>query len=203
MYPSSMIGEDAVPAILQRLATERDGLHRKRLIWSVVGMPIAAPFGLVPVIPNIPFFYLAYRGVAPPVLSPCPLAPKLTRRDASLFALERYSHTRPQSGASSYVSDQLPPPAAAALSGAKHLNFLVGNRLLRPVRSTALDSVYARHATARTTDREILLIEGQDAQTVSAHQHPALPPTHPPTRTDTDCAPDCPGPGFPRPRNGM
>lgn len=80
VYPSSMIDEGAVPTILQRLATERDSLHRKRLIWSVVGMPIAAPFGLVPVIPNIPFFYLAYRGVGPPVLSPCPEAPEADER---------------------------------------------------------------------------------------------------------------------------
>ena len=201
MYPPSMIDEDAVPTVLQRLATERDGLHRKRLIWSVVGMPIAAPFGLVPVVPNIPFFYLAYRGVAFPVPSSC-LGSKTDESDASLFALERYvyAYTRPQRGTSSYMSDQL--PLIAAISGAKHLNFLVGNDLLRPLRSAALDSVYARHATAKTIDsdrlvgetrvewkdveqpvggrgeagkREILLIEGQDAQTVSPA---SLPPTH-------------------------
>lgn len=61
VYPSSVIPSDAVEALLTRLGTEREALHRKRLIWCFVGMPITAPFGLIPVIPNIPFFYLAYR----------------------------------------------------------------------------------------------------------------------------------------------
>ncbi|CAK7275224.1 hypothetical protein SEPCBS57363_006571 [Sporothrix epigloea] len=60
-YPASTISPDTVADVLTRLATEREALHRKRLIWCIVGMPITAPFGLVPVIPNIPFFYLAYR----------------------------------------------------------------------------------------------------------------------------------------------
>ncbi|CAK7198709.1 hypothetical protein SEUCBS139899_001373 [Sporothrix eucalyptigena] len=61
LYPASAIAPDAVAGVLTRLATEREALHRQRLIWCFVGMPITAPFGLVPVIPNIPFFYLAYR----------------------------------------------------------------------------------------------------------------------------------------------
>ncbi|CAK7208488.1 hypothetical protein SBRCBS47491_000109 [Sporothrix bragantina] len=60
-YPASAIPSDVVAGLLTRLATEREALHRQRLIWCFVGMPITAPFGLVPVIPNIPFFYLAYR----------------------------------------------------------------------------------------------------------------------------------------------
>ncbi|CAK7269290.1 hypothetical protein SEPCBS119000_003493 [Sporothrix epigloea] len=60
-YPAATIPPNAVAGVLTRLATEREALHRKRLIWCFVGMPITAPFGLVPVIPNIPFFYLAYR----------------------------------------------------------------------------------------------------------------------------------------------
>ncbi|CAK7232494.1 hypothetical protein SCUCBS95973_008278 [Sporothrix curviconia] len=60
-YPASALPPDAVAGVLTRLATEREALHRRRLIWCFVGMPISAPFGLVPVIPNIPFFYLAYR----------------------------------------------------------------------------------------------------------------------------------------------
>ncbi|CAK7564374.1 MAG: hypothetical protein SEPTF4163_002263 [Sporothrix epigloea] len=60
-YPASTISPDAVAGVLARLATEREALHRQRLIWCFVGMPITVPFGLLPVIPNIPFFYLAYR----------------------------------------------------------------------------------------------------------------------------------------------
>jgi hypothetical protein len=36
-------------------------MHRSKLIWSIVIMPFTAPFMLVPVIPNLPFFYVLYR----------------------------------------------------------------------------------------------------------------------------------------------
>ncbi|KAJ5028183.1 mitochondrial K+-H+ exchange-related-domain-containing protein [Bipolaris maydis] len=36
-------------------------MHRSKLIWSVVIMPFTAPFMLVPIIPNLPFFYVLYR----------------------------------------------------------------------------------------------------------------------------------------------
>ncbi|KAI0189329.1 mitochondrial K+-H+ exchange-related-domain-containing protein [Xylaria flabelliformis] len=61
IFPTSIISAARAPEILQTLATEREGLHRTRMIWCFVGMPISAPFALVPIIPNLPFFYLAYR----------------------------------------------------------------------------------------------------------------------------------------------
>ncbi|KAF4977449.1 hypothetical protein FZEAL_6013 [Fusarium zealandicum] len=60
-YPSSVIPPHKAEGILKTLATERQALHRKRLIWCVIGMPITIPCALVPVIPNLPFFYLVYR----------------------------------------------------------------------------------------------------------------------------------------------
>lgn len=59
-------------------------------------MPLSAPFILVPVIPNIPFFYLVFRA---------------------------YSHWK-------------------ALSGSKHLEFILQNKLLKSVPSSELDEVY-------------------------------------------------------------
>lgn len=61
LYPPSIIPKETIPQALQTLASSRQALHRSRLMWSFVGMPIVAPFAIVPVIPNIPFFYLAYR----------------------------------------------------------------------------------------------------------------------------------------------
>ncbi|KAJ8133507.1 hypothetical protein O1611_g114 [Lasiodiplodia mahajangana] len=61
IFPPSVISPTRAPEILHRLATEREALHRSRLIWCFVGMPISAPFALVPIVPNLPFFYLAYR----------------------------------------------------------------------------------------------------------------------------------------------
>lgn len=48
-FPASAIPVHKAESILQTLATEREALHRKRLIWCFVGMPISAPFALVPV----------------------------------------------------------------------------------------------------------------------------------------------------------
>ncbi|KAI5785042.1 mitochondrial K+-H+ exchange-related-domain-containing protein [Peziza echinospora] len=61
VFPPSVISAENIPSILEKLAKEKAGTHKSRFWWSVIGMPIVAPFALVPVIPNIPFFYLAFR----------------------------------------------------------------------------------------------------------------------------------------------
>ncbi|KAH8758411.1 mitochondrial K+-H+ exchange-related-domain-containing protein [Diaporthe sp. PMI_573] len=61
VYPRKLVSADKVTEVLHALSTEREALHRRRLIWCFVGMPISAPFALVPIVPNIPFFYLVYR----------------------------------------------------------------------------------------------------------------------------------------------
>lgn len=47
-YPGNSMSQARAMEVLQTLATERQALHRKRLIWSFVGMPISAPFAIVP-----------------------------------------------------------------------------------------------------------------------------------------------------------
>ncbi|KAF6841959.1 hypothetical protein CPLU01_00052 [Colletotrichum plurivorum] len=61
IYPDTIIPTTKAESVVRTLATERDALHKKKLIWCLIGMPISAPFALVPVIPNLPFFYLVYR----------------------------------------------------------------------------------------------------------------------------------------------
>lgn len=61
VYPETVIPTAKSISVLETLATERESLHRSRLIWCFVGMPITIPVGILPVIPNLPFFYLAYR----------------------------------------------------------------------------------------------------------------------------------------------
>jgi hypothetical protein len=76
-YPENIIKSEDVPKIMGRLASERKNLHWKRFWWSMCGLPFTIPFGLIPVsvawldhdvpglrklrLPNIPFFYLAFR----------------------------------------------------------------------------------------------------------------------------------------------
>jgi len=61
LFPSTILPQDSVVEVLKTLATERQKLHKTRLIYSIAGLPIAAPFGLIPLIPNLPFFYLCFR----------------------------------------------------------------------------------------------------------------------------------------------
>ncbi|EXJ89288.1 hypothetical protein A1O3_02354 [Capronia epimyces CBS 606.96] len=60
-YPGNVIRKDDVPKVMARLARERKQLHWNRFVASLVAMPFTIPFALVPIIPNIPFFYAAYR----------------------------------------------------------------------------------------------------------------------------------------------
>ncbi|KAI4145404.1 MAG: hypothetical protein L6R39_003808 [Caloplaca ligustica] len=62
VFPGSVIAEDGVKETLKKYAgDERQRYHTKWLWGSVLGMPISAPIALVPVIPNLPFFYLVFR----------------------------------------------------------------------------------------------------------------------------------------------
>ncbi|KAI1079187.1 mitochondrial K+-H+ exchange-related-domain-containing protein [Whalleya microplaca] len=61
IFPETVIPATKAMSVLRTLGTERESIHKSRLIWCCVGMPISLPFALVPVIPNLPFFYLAYR----------------------------------------------------------------------------------------------------------------------------------------------
>jgi len=60
-FPENIINSEDVPKVLSRLASERKDLHWKRFWGCMVGLPFTVPFGLIPVLPNIPFFYLAFR----------------------------------------------------------------------------------------------------------------------------------------------
>lgn len=61
MFPGRYLRQEKLPSILEKLAKERQLMHRSKLIWSIVIMPFTAPFMLIPVIPNLPFFYVLYR----------------------------------------------------------------------------------------------------------------------------------------------
>lgn len=60
-FPRSVVPLHKAEGILKTLATERQALHKKRLIYCVLCMPLTIPVGLIPVLPNLPFLYLLYR----------------------------------------------------------------------------------------------------------------------------------------------
>jgi hypothetical protein len=49
VYPKTAIPTTKALGVLQRLGTERVTLHKSRLVYCLVGMPISIPFALVPV----------------------------------------------------------------------------------------------------------------------------------------------------------
>ncbi|KAL1608009.1 hypothetical protein SLS60_002948 [Paraconiothyrium brasiliense] len=61
IYPGLFLQQDKVPGILEKLAKEKQTMYKSKMIWSIVAMPFTAPFALIPIIPNLPFFYLVYR----------------------------------------------------------------------------------------------------------------------------------------------
>lgn len=123
-FPGNAIKQDKVLGTLRKLATERQDLHRRRMWWSIILAPLTAPVALIPLVPNIPFFYLAYRG---------------------------WSHWR-------------------ALSGSKHLVFLLDKDLLEPKSLSTLEHFYSRrliHAEKdpqRNDSPAIVLPETEDEE---------------------------------------
>lgn len=61
LFPSSLLNASGLLSSLTRLTASRQPHHRQRLIWCIVGMPLTIPFILIPVVPNLPFFYLVWR----------------------------------------------------------------------------------------------------------------------------------------------
>lgn len=52
-FPPSLIPEGKVFEMLGKMGTEREQLHKSRILYCVIGMPIVAPFALVPVYVSI------------------------------------------------------------------------------------------------------------------------------------------------------
>lgn len=48
LYPKNIIEESSVLSELNRLATERQSLHRRRMWWSLAISPLTAPIAIIP-----------------------------------------------------------------------------------------------------------------------------------------------------------
>lgn len=80
LFPGNAIRREKLRPLLQTIALERQNLHRNKMWWSFIVAPLTAPIALIPLyvsdrmtfnskwadelnrIPNVPFFYLVYRG---------------------------------------------------------------------------------------------------------------------------------------------
>ena len=48
VFPGRYLREASVPDVLRKLASERQALHRRRMLWSIAAMPLTAPFLVIP-----------------------------------------------------------------------------------------------------------------------------------------------------------
>lgn len=60
-YPSDVISPEQLSSSLKFLYTNGLSYHWKQTFWSLFGLPLTFPIVLVPILPNIPGFYLIYR----------------------------------------------------------------------------------------------------------------------------------------------
>lgn len=60
-FPKSILNESTINKQLKELADAGQQYHKKYAALCAVGIPITFPLILVPVVPNVPGFYLAYR----------------------------------------------------------------------------------------------------------------------------------------------
>ncbi|SCU81182.1 LAME_0B05930g1_1 [Lachancea meyersii CBS 8951] len=60
-YPESVCSETQLRGQLQALWTQGLQYHKKHTWLSLLGIPLTLPLVLVPVVPNVPGFYLLYR----------------------------------------------------------------------------------------------------------------------------------------------
>jgi len=125
LFPEILIPNGKVLDVLRILGTERVALHKQRLLWSFIGMPLVAPFALVPIIPNLPFFYLVFRA---------------------------WSHWR-------------------ALSGSKHIEFLLDKKLITAQPSPILDELYSTGKRPfNTTSNSQQMSEPKGRETMVLHK---------------------------------
>ena len=61
VYHPSVQSPHVILSQMNRFKTELLSHHRKWAILCAIGIPISLPVALVPVAPNVPGFYLAYR----------------------------------------------------------------------------------------------------------------------------------------------
>lgn len=60
-YPNSIISAEQTYAAMRALALDGRSIHLKNMLFCLLFVPLTLPVALLPVIPNIPGFYLMYR----------------------------------------------------------------------------------------------------------------------------------------------
>lgn len=60
-YPSSVFSSEQLFSIFQKFYTSGLHYHKKQTLMCLLGLPLTIPVVLIPIIPNVPGFYLCYR----------------------------------------------------------------------------------------------------------------------------------------------
>jgi hypothetical protein len=61
LYPSKLMTVETLSKEIGELHTQAVSYHKRQMLLTGLGIPVTLPIALVPVVPNVPGFYLAYR----------------------------------------------------------------------------------------------------------------------------------------------
>lgn len=159
---------EGVLACVKRLATERQSLHRSRMWGSIAAMPVTIPFGLIPIVPNLPFFYLLFRTYS---------HWKALRGSQHLVHLLEKQLINPSPSAtldSVYTAGLLYPTRAEARTAAKMPGAEQTSKMINLVKGQQHDTAAKKPANSEATpkekregEEEILLLQGWNGKLIA------------------------------------
>ncbi|KNZ47820.1 hypothetical protein VP01_610g4 [Puccinia sorghi] len=119
LYPGSLCVERELMSGLQRAMAEHEPFHRKWMKMNIFLSPLTLPCAIVPLIPNLPFFYMMWRS---------------------------WSHWRGRQISIRHAFLTIGGEdvnETIAYKASRYLNQMIGSGRVRPIPSPILDSLYA------------------------------------------------------------
>jgi len=169
-YPALYQGlqKESLMDVLKRLSTERQGLHKNRLMGSVALMPLTIPVGLIPIMPNFPFLYLAFRAYSH-------WRALLGSRHLDFLVGSSLITTNPQGTLDSLYTAGLLHHTQAEMQGAKDPSEQESKKVVDIIRRQMQGGHSAKTETAR--DGEPLLVKGPPPSTSTEKDQATWSPT--------------------------
>lgn len=167
-YPNQVISADQSYAAMRALALNGRSIHFKNMLICLFVIPFTAPVALLPVIPNIPGIYLAYRAWCNfKALQGAKHLQYLTNEDKIVINSDTSSATDSQepSSSSSLSSGETAPQE----SSSEPEPLIKGHLIFRP--SEALNRVYQHNSDSISSGRTVYKYEGSsDPKTLMEQQ---------------------------------
>lgn len=106
VYPGGLIKAEQVPRILHKLATEREGHHKKWFWWCLAGMPVTIPIGILPLYVFFSYLPVSATSTNRFTITESPTSPSSTSATAPGPTIA------PSPAANTFLSSSNTPPAS-------------------------------------------------------------------------------------------